>query len=82
MCSDSVATKRAEDTEEEELIADPQSAVGETGETMPHPPVVPVSDDVVANPELESDECATWNTAHKKYQEFQQSCADILDPGE
>ena len=27
------------------------------------------------------EEEGVWNVAHKKYQEFQQTCGDILDPG-
>jgi hypothetical protein len=31
--------------------------------------------------EEEDEEEGHWNMAYKKYQEFQQACADILDPG-
>lgn len=30
----------------------------------------------------EEEEGSVWNVAHKKYQEFQQTCGDLLDPGE
>ena len=30
--------------------------------------------------EEEEEEEAMWNAAHKKYQEFQEACEDILDP--
>lgn len=35
-----------------------------------------------AEAELDKEEEEVWNVAHRKYQEFQHDCGDLLDPGE
>lgn len=31
---------------------------------------------------MSEEEDEAWNTAHLKYQEFRQTCGDLLDPGQ
>lgn len=71
-------------------VADPTVSMEpkECADEMQAPPEVGGDSEMQVPPtgeevegEKEEEEEGAWNAAHKKYQEFQQACGDLLDPG-